>query len=201
MSDIAASRIEAPESRLVATLGDRSVVLVGMMGAGKSSVGRRLANRLGIPFVDADCEIEARAAMTIPEYFERHGEQNFRSGEARVIANLLHQGPQVLATGGGAFMHADTRAAIGRHGVTVWLKADFEVLLRRVRRRSDRPMLKTANPAETLKELLAVRDPVYALADVTVWSREVPHETIVNETIAALVDWLDQEPQRSAGVP
>jgi shikimate kinase len=201
MSDIAASRIAAPESRLVTTLGDRSIVLVGMMGAGKSSVGRRLANRLGIPFVDADCEIEARAAMTIPEYFERHGEQNFRSGEARVIANLLNQGPQVLATGGGAFMHADTRAAVRRHGVTVWLKADYEVLLRRVRRRSDRPMLKTANPAETLKELLAVRDPVYALADVTVWSREVPHETIVNEAIAALVDWLDQEPQRSAGVP
>jgi len=201
MSDLAASRTAAPESRLVAALGDRSIVLVGMMGAGKSSVGRRLANRLGIPFVDADCEIEARAAMTIPEYFERHGEQNFRSGEARVIANLLQQGSQVLATGGGAFMHADTRAAIQRHGVAVWLKADYEVLLRRVRRRSDRPMLKTANPAETLKELLAVRDPVYALADVTVWSREVPHETIVNEAIAALVDWLDQEPQRSAGVP
>jgi shikimate kinase len=139
--------------------------------------------------------------MTIPEYFERHGEHNFRSGEARVIANLLQQGPQVLATGGGAFMHADTRAAVQRHGVTLWLKADYEVLLRRVRRRSDRPMLKTANPAETLKELLAMRDPVYALADVTVWSREVPHETIVNEAIAALVDWLDPAPQRSGGVP
>jgi shikimate kinase len=204
MSDIAASRIAAPESRLVATLGDRSIVLVGMMGAGKSSVGRRLANRLGIPFVDADCEIEARAAMTIPEYFERHGEQAFRSGEARVIANLLHHGPQVLATGGGAFMNTDTRAAVQRHGVAVWLKADYEVLLRRVKRRSDRPMLKTANPAETLKELLAMRDPVYALADITVSSREVPHETIVNETIAALVDWLDRRDgaaPRSEGVP
>lgn len=191
MSDIAAWKTVAPgvlESRLVAALGSRSIVLVGMMGAGKSSVGRRLATRLGIPFVDADCEIEARAAMTIPEYFERHGEQNFRSGEARVIVNLLNHGPQVLATGGGAFMNADTRAAIRRNGVSAWLKADYEVLLRRVRRRSDRPMLKTANPAETLKELMALREPVYAQADVTIASREVPHETIVNEVIAALVD-------------
>jgi len=205
MSDTSALRIAAPELQLVAALGSRSIVLVGMMGAGKSSVGRRLANRLAIPFVDADCEIEARAAMTIPEYFERHGEQNFRSGEARVIANLLNHGPQVLATGGGAFMNVDTRAAIECHGIAVWLKADYEVLLRRVRRRSDRPMLKTANPAETLKELLAVRDPVYAQAPVTVSSREVPHETIVNEIIAALLDRLDRtidRPQRPpAGAP
>jgi shikimate kinase len=195
MSDFAAVRTAspvAPEARLVAALGGGSIVLVGMMGAGKSSVGRRLAARLGIAFIDADGEIEARAAMTIPEYFERHGEQNFRSGEARVIANLLQQGPQVLATGGGAFMHPDTRAAIRRHGVSVWLKAEFEVLLRRVRRRNDRPLLKTANPGETLRELMTLREPTYAKADVTIASRDVPHETIVNEIITALLDRLAQ---------
>jgi shikimate kinase len=207
MSDIAALKTAAPgacDLRLLPALGSRSIVLVGMMGAGKSSVGRRLAGRLGLAFVDADCEIEARAAMTIPEYFERHGEQNFRSGEARVIANLLSHGPQVLATGGGAFMNADTRAAIRRNGVSVWLKADFEVLMRRVRRRSDRHMLKTANPAETLKELMDVRDPVYAQADLTISSREVPHDTIVSEIIAALVGWVDRPGEsrpHAAGMP
>jgi shikimate kinase len=191
---------DAQDRVLLRALGNRSIVLVGMMGAGKSSVGRRLSARLGIPFVDADCEIEARAGMTIPEYFERHGEDNFRSGEARVIANLLNGGPQVLATGGGAFMNPDTRAAIRRNGVSVWLKADFDVLLRRVRRRHDRPMLKTANPAETLRHLMAVRDPVYAEADVTVASREVPHETIVSETLRALIARVgDSSPQ--SGVP
>jgi shikimate kinase len=176
----------AQEAALVAALERRSIVLVGMMGAGKSSVGRRLAARLGIPFVDADCEIEARASMTIPEFFDRYGEANFRSGEARVIANLLDGGPQVLATGGGAFMSADTRAAIGRKGVSVWLRAEYEVLLRRVRRRTDRPMLKTDNPAETLRRLMTERDPFYAQADLTVASREVPHDIIVNEMIAGL---------------
>jgi len=186
----------AAEAAIVAALGQRSVVLVGMMGAGKSSVGRRLAARLGIPFVDADAEIEARAGMTIPEFFERYGEANFRSGEARVIANLLGAGPQVLATGGGAFMNTDTRAAVRRNGVSVWLKADYEVLLRRVRRRSDRPMLKTADPAETLRRLMAERDPTYSQADLTIESREVSHETIVSEAIAALVGHLGAAAQR-----
>jgi shikimate kinase len=195
--------MSALDAALVAALGRRSIVLVGMMGAGKSSVGRRLAARLAIAFTDADCEIEARAGMTIPEYFDQHGEANFRSGEARVIANLLDAGPQVLATGGGAFTSADTRAAIRRNGVSVWLKADYEVLLRRVRRRSDRPMLRTDNPAETLRELMALRDPVYAQADVTIASREVPHETIVNEMIAALADWVDRSatPPHAEGTP
>ncbi|HEX2654048.1 MAG TPA: shikimate kinase [Xanthobacteraceae bacterium] len=174
------------EARLAAALGLRSIVLVGMMGAGKSSVGRRLAARLGIAFVDADCEIESAAAMTIPEIFAAHGEAYFRAGEVRVIARLLDGGPQVLATGGGAFMNEDTRRKIRSTAVSVWLKADHEVLMRRVKRRADRPLLKTADPAETLRRLMAEREPTYAEADVTVLSRDVSHDTVVNDVIAAL---------------
>jgi shikimate kinase len=174
------------EAAIVALLGGRSVVLVGMMGAGKSSVGRRLAARLGIPFVDADSEIEQAAQMTIPEIFAKYGEAAFRSAEARVILRLLEGGPQVLATGGGAFMNADTRAAIHAKGLSVWLKADLDVLIRRVKRRSDRPLLHTDDPAETLRRLLAERSPTYSQADLTIHSREVPHERIVDEIMAAL---------------
>src|SRR5215469_2521924 len=124
------------ESAVVRALGGRSIVLVGMMGAGKSSIGRRLASRLGIPFIDADTEIESAAGMTIPEIFEKHGETYFRAGEARVIARLLDNGPQVLATGGGAFMNRDTRAAIAAKAVSVWLKAELEILMRRIKRRN-----------------------------------------------------------------
>ena len=173
-----------------AALGSRSVVLVGMMGAGKSSIGRKLAQALEIPFIDADTEIEAAAGMSIPEIFAAHGEPYFRAGEARVIARLLEGGPQVLATGGGAFMREETRQAVSAKGVSIWLKADFDVLLRRIKRRSDRPMLKTDNPTTTLKALIAERYPVYAEADITVLSRDVPHETIVAEILAALADWL-----------
>src|SRR6266566_9641795 len=141
------------EAALIAALGRRSIVLIGMMGAGKSSIGRRLAARLGIAFVDADAEIEAAAGMTIEDIFANYGEDSFRSGETRVIARLLDAGPQVLATGGGAFMNAETRATIRTNGVAVWLKADYELLLRRVKRRTDRPMLRTADPAQTLKAL------------------------------------------------
>jgi shikimate kinase len=179
-----------PETRLVGALGRRSIVLVGMMGAGKSSVGRRLAARLGIAFVDADAEIEAAAGMTIPEIFSAFGEAYFRSGEARVIARLLAGGPQVLATGGGAFMNAETRATIRANGVAVWLKADHELLLRRVKRRTDRPMLRTADPAQTLKALIAERYPIYAEADLTVLSRDVPHEAIVGDILSALAAHL-----------
>ena len=178
------------ETAIVAALGRRSLVLVGMMGAGKSSVGRRLASRLALPFVDADAEIEAAAGMTIPEIFAAHGEPYFRSGEARVIARLLEGGPQVMATGGGSFMNDGTRAAIHQKAVSIWLKADYDVLLRRVRRRTDRPMLKTADPAETLRWLMHERDPVYALADLTLHSREVPHDAIVNEALAELAAHL-----------
>jgi shikimate kinase len=174
-----------PQASLSAALGRRSVVLVGMMG-GKSSVGRRLANRLGIPFVDADVEIEKAAGMTISEIFAAHGEPYFRAGETRVIARLLEGGPQVLATGGGAFMNADTRAAIRLKGISVWLRATVEVLNRRIKRRGDRPLLKDVDPAETLRRLIEERDPIYAEADLTVESREVPHDTIVDEILEGL---------------
>src|SRR5579864_1028775 len=140
---------------LTAALGRRSIVLVGMMGAGKSSIGRRLAARLGIPFSDADAAIEEAAGMSVEDIFEVHGEPSFRSGEARVIARLLENGPQVLATGGGAFINLQTRALIHEMGISVWLKADMDVLVRRLRRRNDRPLLKTDDPAATLTGLLA----------------------------------------------
>jgi shikimate kinase len=173
---------------LIAALGSRSVVLVGMMGAGKSSIGRRLGARLGLPFIDADTEIEERAGMTIPELFEKYGEAYFRAGEARVIARLLDGGSQVLATGGGAFMNADTRTQIRAKGVSVWLKADFDLLLRRIKRRNDRPLLKTDDPASRLKALIEERYPVYADADLTIHSRDAPHEVVVEEIISALAN-------------
>src|SRR4051812_40417678 len=174
------------DAHLLAALGPRSLVLVGMMGAGKSSIGRKLAQRLNLHFVDADGEIEQAAGMTISEIFSTHGEPYFRAGEARVIARLLDGGPQVLATGGGAFMNADTRAAIRAKGISVWLRATLEVLNRRIKRRGDRPLLKNADPVETLRKLIEERDPVYAEADITVESRDVPHETIVDEILEGL---------------
>ncbi len=186
MDDIALQNaaLDGIESRIVTALGPRSVVLVGMMGAGKSSIGRRLAARLAIPFVDADSEIEAAAGMTIPEIFARHGEPYFRAGEARVIARLLDGGPQVLATGGGAVMDPHTRELIAAKGISVWLKADVEVLLRRTRRRGERPLV------DQLKALLPLREPFYALADLTVQSRDEPHEAIVDELIGGLAGKL-----------
>jgi shikimate kinase len=175
---------------VVAALGRRSVVLVGMMGAGKSSIGRRLAQHLGIPFVDADLEIEKAAGMSIPDIFATHGEADFRAGEARVIARLLDSGPQVLATGGGAFMNPNTRAAIGAKGVSVWLNAEFEVLMRRIKRRQDRPLLKTDDPGATLQALITERYPVYQLADLTIQSREIPHDKIVEEIVSALAGYM-----------
>ena len=175
-----------PEAGLSAALGRRSVVLVGMMGAGKSSIGRRLASRLCVPFVDADIEIEKAAGMSIAEMFSTHGEPYFRAGEMRVIARLLESGPQVLATGGGAFMSAETRTAVRAKGISVWLRATLEVLSRRIKRRGDRPLLKNADPSDTLRRLIDERYPVYAEADLTVESRDVPHETIVDEILEAL---------------
>jgi len=202
MTDIALQNgIAGPSlaAGLLDRLGARSIVLVGMMGAGKSSIGRRLASRLNIPFVDADIEIERAAGMSIADIFARHGEADFRSGEARVIARLLDGGPQVLATGGGAVMNADTRAAIKAKGVSIWLTAEVDVLIRRIhKRRHERPMLQAADPAARLRELLAVREPVYALSDLTVQSREAPHEAIVAEIVAVLGDFLDA-PSEAAG--
>jgi shikimate kinase len=178
------------DAHLLAALGPRSLVLVGMMGAGKSSIGRKLAQRLNLHFVDADGEIEQAAGMSISEIFAKHGEPYFRAGEARVIARLLDGGPQVLATGGGAFMHPQSREAIRAKAVSIWLKAEYEVLMKRIKRRSDRPMLKTDDPGETLRRLMAERDPVYAEADVTVHSRDVPHEIIIAEIISAVAPRL-----------
>jgi shikimate kinase len=156
------------------------------MGAGKSTIGRRLAARLCLPFLDADTEIEAAAGMSIPEIFETHGEPYFRDGEARVIARLLEGGPGVLATGGGAFMRADTRERIRSKAVSVWLKADADIIMRRVKRRADRPLLQTADPAATVSRLIEEREPVYQHAHVTIWSRDVPHEDIVDDCSDAL---------------
>jgi shikimate kinase len=181
-----------PEQAILAALGRRSIVLVGMMGAGKSSVGRRLAVRLAVPFVDADTEIESAAGMTIPEIFAKHGEPYFRAGEARVIARLLETGPQVLATGGGAVMDQRTRDLIHIKGISVWLKADLDVLLKRTKRRSDRPL------AEKIKDLLPLREPVYARSDIVVQSRDEPHDTIVDEIIAALPAHLAVAPAPEA---
>jgi shikimate kinase len=188
MSETAASApaSTSPEADIVSALGPRLIVLVGMMGAGKSTIGRRLAARLRLPFVDADSEIEAAAGMTIPEIFELHGEPHFRDGEARVIARLLESGPAVLATGGGSFMREETRQRIGDKAVSIWLKADADIIMRRVRRRADRPLLHTADPAATVSRLMTEREPVYQHADITIGSRDVPHDKIVDECIEAL---------------
>jgi shikimate kinase len=174
------------EAEILAALGTRLVVLVGMMGAGKSTIGRRLAARLNLPFVDADTEIEAAAGMTIPEIFEVHGEPHFRDGEARVIARLLEAGPAVLATGGGSFMREETRRRIGEKAVSIWLKADPDVIMRRVKRRADRPLLQTVDPAATVSRLISEREPTYQHADITISSRDVPHDKIVDECLDAL---------------
>lgn len=168
-------------------LGARSIVMVGLMGCGKSSIGRRLAAALGLPFIDADDEIERAALKTIPEIFADHGETYFRDGERKVIKRLLSNGPQVLATGGGAFMNAETRAAIKAAGISVWLRADLDVLMRRVAKRDNRPLLKADDPVAVMKRLMDERYPVYAEADITIESRDTTHELIVGEIVAALL--------------
>lgn len=168
----------------------KTIVLVGLMGAGKSCVGRRLATRLGLPFIDADREIEQAAGCSIPEFFARHGEAAFRDGERRVIKRLLGNPVHVLATGGGAFMDPQTRALVRERGISVWLRADLDLLLRRVQRRSDRPLLQVADPRKKLEELIALRYPVYAEADVTVDSDDGPPEATVEKVIDALAAHL-----------
>lgn len=170
-------------------LGNHPIVLVGLMGAGKSSVGRRLAEKLGFPFIDADHEIEAAAGKSITEIFADHGEDYFRDGERKVIARLLGGGAQVLATGGGAYVNEETRARIRDGGVSVWLKAPLPLLMKRVMKRSDRPLLKTDDPEAVMRRLIDQRYPVYGLADLTVESRDVQHAQMVNDVIKALAQW------------
>jgi shikimate kinase len=197
----AAARRGGAGARIIDLLGSRSVVLVGMMGAGKTSVGKRLAGRLGLTFVDADTAIEEAAKKTVTEIFAEHGEDYFRQGERRVIARLLREPRQIIATGGGAFMNAETRAAIRAAGLSIWLKADWELLFERVRRRPTRPLLQNADPEGTLKALVDLRYPVYAEADLTVQSVDVPHEAMVDAVMAALEAWLIDEAEQRARMP
>jgi shikimate kinase len=183
---------EEKRDELVTLLAGRPIVLVGMMGAGKTTVGRRLASRLGRRFVDSDEEIESAAGMTIEDIFRMHGEADFRSGEVRVIARLLREPNIVLGTGGGAFINSETRALVKAEAVSVWIKADFELLFARVSRRSNRPLLKTANPRDTLRNLIDARYPTYAEADVTIVSKDVPQDVVASEIVDALLDFLGE---------
>ncbi len=185
-------RKSANEAQRVATivrgLAGRSIVMVGLMGCGKSAIGRRLAARLGIPFIDADEEIERAAGQSISDIFAAHGEAYFRDGERKVIQRLLANGSQVLATGGGAFMSAETRAAVRERGLSIWLRADLPVLMRRVGKRNTRPLLKTDDPEAVMRRLMSERYPVYAEADLVIESRDVAHEVIVEEIVAAILN-------------
>jgi len=182
---------------LRARLGARSIVLVGMPGSGKTSIGRRLAQHLGLEFIDADQEIETAAGMSIADIFSQHGEPYFRAGEARVIARLLDKGPQVIATGGGAFVNPDTRALVRARALSVWLKAEVDLLLRRVKRKNDRPLLRVADPEAVLKRLLAERETVYAEADITITSLDVPHDAVVEALLKALTKNFSGEDARA----
>ena len=171
----------------------RTITLVGLMGVGKSSVGRRLANALDLPFKDADVEIEAAAGRSIPDIFAEMGEPAFREGERRVITRLLENPPHVLATGGGAFMNDETRALIKERSISVWLKADLEVLVRRVSRKDSRPLLSGKDPLAVLTELAEKRYPVYAQADVTVETGDTAHHVAVDQVIRALTAFLEEK--------
>ena len=187
-----AAKRQARAEELVERLGGRPLVLVGMMGAGKTTVGRRLSNKLGRHFLDSDEEIEKAAHMTIPEIFEQRGEPEFRAGETRVIARVLKDPDIVLATGGGAFVNLETRALVKDEAISVWLKAEADILFERVSRRSNRPLLKTANPRATLQKLIDDRYPLYAEADVTVISRDVPQDAVAADVVDAVLAFLKQ---------
>lgn len=175
-------------------LGQRSLVLVGLMGAGKSAIGRKVATRLNMPFVDADAEIEKAAKQTVADIFANYGEEEFRRLEERVIARLLTEGPQVLATGGGAYMNADTRAAIGAGGVSLWLSADIDLLMARVSKKATRPLLQKPNPRRIMQELIDARYPIYAQADMTVQSRDVTKDEMATLVINAIAAHLSAQP-------
>ena len=188
MSEQVLTLAESLKDKARAALGQRNLVLVGLMGAGKSSVGRLLAQQLGIPFVDTDVEIERVSRMTIAELFAAYGEQEFRALETRVIKRLLKGGPRVISTGGGAFINESTRLHVKRGSLSVWLKADLDVLWDRVNKRDTRPLLKTENPKQTLENLMNARYPIYAEADITVLSRDVNKDIMVREVLAAIAE-------------
>ena len=172
-----------------AKLGRRNIVFVGLMGAGKSAVGRMVAQQLRVPFIDTDVEIERVSRMTITELFAAYGEEEFRALEARVMKRLLKGGPRVVSTGGGAFINTRTRRHIKKGGLSLWLKADLDVLWERVNKRDTRPLLKTENPKQTLENLMNARYPVYAQADVTVLSRDVRKELMADEVLKAVIEY------------
>ncbi|MCS3739432.1 shikimate kinase [Rhizobium sp. BK661] len=188
MSDSVLTVAESLKDRARAALGSRNLILVGLMGAGKSSVGRIVAHQLGIPFVDSDAEIEKVSRMSITELFAAYGEEEFRALETRVMKRLLKNGPRVVSTGGGAFINDRTRKHIKKGGISVWLKADLEVLWERVCKRDTRPLLKTENPKQTLESLMNARYPIYELADLTVLSRDVRKELMAEEVLQAVID-------------
>lgn len=188
MSDPVLTVADSLKDRARAALGSRNLILVGLMGAGKSSVGRIVASQLGIPFIDSDAEIERVSRMSISELFAAYGEEEFRALETRVMKRLLKGGPRVVSTGGGAFINDRTRRHIKKGGVSVWLKAELDVLWERVNKRDTRPLLKTENPKTTLENLMNARYPIYALADLTVMSRDVRKELMADEVLKAVID-------------
>ncbi|AYG61557.1 shikimate kinase [Rhizobium jaguaris] len=192
MSEQVLTLAESLRDRARVVLGTRNLVLVGLMGAGKSSIGRLVAHQLGIPFVDTDIEIERVSRMTIAELFEAYGEAEFRALETRVIKRLLKGGPRVVSTGGGAFINERTRRHVKRSGLSIWLKADLDVLWDRVSKRDTRPLLKTENPKQTLENLMNARYPIYAEADLTVLSRDVGKDVMVKEVLAAIVEGKEE---------
>lgn len=187
------NRASATAANITGALGARSLALIGLMGAGKSAIGRRLAARLDLPYADADAEIEAAAGEPIEDIFANHGEAYFRDGERRVIARLLDSGPMVLATGGGAYMNEETRERMRQSAISIWLRADLALLMQRVGRRDNRPLLKTGDPQAVMERLILERYPIYAQADITIESRDVPHDVIVDEIIAALAERNSRE--------
>ncbi len=188
-------------SQILSLLGQRPIVFVGMMGSGKSAIGKMVADELSLPFRDSDAEIVAAAGMSVPEIFEKFGEEHFRNGEARVVARLVSEGPAVLSLGGGAFIAQDTRHLVNQKAISVWLKADPDLLLSRVMRRpKSRPLLQTADPRKTLAELLETRAPLYSQADIHVESSRMSKRETCNDVIAAISQFLLQPVSASAPV-
>ncbi|MHC2488196.1 shikimate kinase [Sinorhizobium meliloti] len=188
MNDVTEPVSATLAERAKRTLGKRNLVFIGLMGAGKSAIGRLTAQALGVPFVDSDHEIERVSRMTVSDLFATYGEEEFRALEARVLKRLLRSGPRVVSTGGGAYINDRSRRHIKKGGLTIWLNAELDVLWERVNKRDTRPLLKTENPKQTLENLMRARYPIYAEADLTVLSRDVKKEAMVEEVLAAIAD-------------